>query len=76
MRKDTEMDMNEKFNDHTVVYKDQAKTKKNKNGKDKIYFKIKVIGRIASFVQNLKSTAILNKPNFKKEELEYIMIDD
>ena len=76
MRKDTEMDMNEKYNSPTVVYKDQEKTKKKKNVKDKVVFKIKVIGRIASFVQNLKSTAILNKPNFRKEELEYIMIDD
>ena len=75
MRKDTEMDMNEKFNDHTVVYKEEKKKKKNK-GKEKVYFKIQVIGRVASFVQKLKSTAVLNKPNFKKEELEYIMIDD
>ena len=30
VRKDTEFDMNEKFNNHTVIYKDQEKTKKKK----------------------------------------------
>ena len=35
-----------------------------------------MIGQVASFVQKLKASTIINKPEFQENELAYIHIDD
>lgn len=47
-----------------IVYKEKNKKDKKDKEKDRVFFQIKVIGQVASFVQKLKSSAILRKPNF------------
>lgn len=59
-----------KTNEH-VVYKEEKKKIKRKKEK-KVYFKIRVIGKVAEFVNKLKAGTALQDPKFTPAELVYL----
>lgn len=48
--------------------------KKREKQKKKFYFKMKVFGKMAKFINNLQSSATMNEPKFKESEINYIHV--
>ena len=68
--RETESQMNEDF-DH---FKHKKSKKKHQQEKS-IYFKVRVVGKVAGFIDKLKSGTVLNHPEFKNSELQYLKVD-